>query len=192
MAVVVYSHEPEARSHATAADVVRRALRTDADALSDADAAQLDASAFDMIETHTGLLIESRSTVLLLEVVGRAEVVDPAGWWRPRPSAVSSVESWSASGWSTATVAAEDPLGRYRLGAGWWRLTTTAGLSAAEYAARPALAEAWARIMGYLFESDPAAPPSRLGVQAGIIRLCGAVELLKPFCVRRADVLEPG
>ena len=195
MAVVVHSHEPAALSDSNApaideASTLRTALRVSDDQLDDTAADRLILSAWGHVEHYCGRLVASRSTTLLVEVTERPEVVDPAGWWTPRPTAVDTLESWTASGgWSDVTADHDplDPLDRYRLGVGWWRFTITAG-EAPGIDGSPLL-EAMHRLAGFLHDTDPS-DPVRFSSRSNIIRLSGAASLLGPFCDRAARPVE--
>ena len=160
MAVVVHSHEPVALNDNTAPaidepDALRTALRVSADQLDNTAADALILAAWGAIESYCGRLVTARSTTLVVEVVDRAELVDPAGWWTPRPSSIDTLEAWDAGTWSdvTADHHPADPLDRYRLDAGWWRFTTTAGAET-NLDGSPLL-EAFHRVAGFLFDSRP-------------------------------------
>ena len=194
MAVVVHSHEPEALSESNAPaidepDALRTALRVSEDQLGNPAADSLILAAWGAIESYCGRLVASRSTTLLVEVLDRAELVDPAGWWTPRPSSIDTLESWTAAdGWAdvSADHSAVDPLDRYRLEVGWWRFTTTAGAET-DLDGSPLL-EAFHRLAAFLYDTDPA-DPVRFSSRSNIVRLSGAASLLGPYCTRGARVV---
>ena len=194
MAVVVHSHEPAALNDSNAPaidepDALRTALRVSADQLDNIAADSLILAAWGAIESYCGRLVVSRSTTLLVEVVGRAELVDPAGWWTPRPSSIDTLEHWTApDGWAdvSADHSPADPLDRYRLDVGWWRFTTTAGADP-DLEGDPLL-EAFHRLAGFLYDTDPS-EPVRFSSRSNIVRLSGAASLLGPYCSRGARVV---
>ncbi|MXX24358.1 MAG: hypothetical protein F4Z82_02840 [Caldilineaceae bacterium SB0668_bin_21] len=197
MAVTVHGHDPAALTADQRPDgdghdpnvLLFEALRAAGSQLSTGQADALALAAWGIIERYCGRLVVARATTLLVEVTDTAELVDPAGWWTPRPSSVDTVETWTRSGgWAdvTADVSPVDPLSRFRLEAGWWRLTTTAGK-----APTAEMLEAWARVAAYLFDTDPAAG-HRVSERSNVVRLCGAASLLGPYCVRGARPVEAG
>ena len=98
------------------------------------------------------------------------------------------MESWGAGAWTdvSADHSPVDPLDRYRLEAGWWRLTTTAG-EAPDLDGDPLL-EAFHRLAGFLYDTDPS-DPVRFSSRSNIVRLSGAASLLGPYCSRGARVV---
>ena len=190
MAVVVHSHEAAALSETNAPGIdergtLRAALRVSADQLDDIATDRLILAAWGMVENYCGRLVVERSTVLLVEVQGRGDLVDPAGWWTPRPSSIDALESWEAGTWTDVTADHEpaDPLHRYRLEPGWWRLTTTAG-AVVDLDGGPLL-EAAHRLAGFLYDTD-ASNPVRFSSRSNIVRLSGAASLLGAYCTRGA------
>ena len=193
MAVTIHAHEPAALNDSNApavdlSDALRTALRVSADQLDNTAADSLILAAWGAIESYCGRLVVSRSTTLVVEVVGRAELVDPAGWWTPRPSSIDTLESWDSGTWSdvSADHSPADPLDRYRLEAGWWRFTTTAGADPDEQG--DPLLEAFHRVAGFLYDTDPS-DPVRFSSRSNLIRLSGAASLLGPYCSRGARVV---
>ena len=190
MAVRVHRHDvdeltftirPDALN--TPEDDLRQALRISSDQLDDVTSETLDLAAWTVVEQYTGRLIASRETTLIVEVSGRSELVEAAGWWQPEPASVDGIESWTAAGgWVDVTgdQTAATPTGGYMLDAGWWRIMTTAGVPPTAD-----VTEAHWRIAAYLFDSDPSSP-SRMAGRSNIVRLCGAAALLGPYCTRGA------
>lgn len=190
MAVVIHSHTLGALAGAIDAaerDDLRTALRVSSDQLDDTAADALIETAYGVLLAYTGRVVGSRSSTLLLEVVGGPELVDPAGWYRPAPT-VTGLVAWapSSAAWGSDVLAdhpAADPLGRRRLPSGWWRFTGTQG----DGDVSQDWTEAEGRVASYLFDADPSRPMRR---PASLVRLCGAAELLGPYCERGARPVE--
>ena len=188
MAVTIHRHTVDELTDGNRPDAMntpdgdlRQALRIGSDQLDDIAAETLDLAAWGVVEQYTGRLVASRETTLIVEVSGRAEVVEAAGSWTPEPSSVDMIELWTAAGgWDDVTDDTEQvtPTGGYRLDVGWWRIVTTQG----EHP--PAeLTEAHWRIAAYLFDTDPAAMNRD---RSNLVRLSGAAALLGPYCTRGA------
>ena len=192
MAVRIVRHDPDDLTGSTRPDAqntpdddLRRALRIGSGQLDASAAEALDLAAWNIVERYTGRLVAARETTMILEVSGRPEVVEVAGWWTPEPASVDGIESWTpAGGWLDVTGDAEQvtPTGGYRLGVGWWRITTTAGV-----APIPDVFEAHWRIAARLFDTDPA---SMNRGHSNLVRLSGASVLLAPYCTRGARPVE--
>lgn len=104
--------------------------------------------------------------------------MQPGYPWRPLAT-VSTWAKWTqGNGWQTVSDPPQVTPERWQLDAGEWRAIGMAGASNA-----PAeVLEGVLRVMGYLFEVDPAAPVS----MGDVIRRSGAASLFGPHCLRMA------
>lgn len=153
----------------------REALRVTTGALSDSYLSRLKAAAWDRVERYCGILFGSR-TYSERWSIERLSAVTPGDPWRPSPTGLAWA-TWTAGSWSTVSTPTVLTPETFELGPGEWRAAGNVGSSMAE----PWAAEAVVRVMGWLFETDPA------GMANGdVIRRSGAASLLGPHTRRMA------
>lgn len=154
---------------------VREALRVTSGAFSDDYLSRLKAAAFDRVERYVGILFGSR-TYSERWSIERVSAVTPGDPWRPSPVNVTWAK-WSEGNWATVSVPRMLTPEMFELAEGEWRASGNIGASMVQ----PWATEAVVRVMGYLFETDPA------GMANGdVIRRSGAASLLGPHTRRMA------